>query len=85
MVTTSAVCGGQAEIQTPTPSLSFGLPLNQSYQFLDIEWRPVIHHPGPPPGHRHDCEGLEDSILRFAIVYPMKGQMIGLAQDLQVS
>ena len=37
-----------------TASLSLGLFLNQSYQFLHIEWRPFIHHPGSPPSHRHD-------------------------------
>ena len=40
-------------------ALDFGLRLNQPYQFLDIERRPFIRHPGSSPDHRHNCESLE--------------------------
>jgi hypothetical protein len=30
------------KVRPPTASFSFGLLLNQAYQFLDIEWQPMI-------------------------------------------
>jgi hypothetical protein len=51
----------------------------------DLQMHSTWYHPGSPPCHRHDCESLEDSVLRFAIVNPRKVQMTGFTQNLQVS